>query len=88
MTAASPTGAHADGESGTVVEERLRIEVQRLKLPHPGRVPERLASAGAKKWLAGLSGPTVRSTTQSAGELYPKLLRQYQQQRIEESAQY
>lgn len=73
----------------TVVQERLRIEVQRLDLPRPGRVPDRLASAGAKKWLAGLTGPTVRSTTQSAAELYPRIVRQFRQQDVyQEGVQY
>lgn len=59
------------------VDERLRIQVQRLDLSDSRELPGRLGEPGAERWLNRLPGQTVQTRTLRPEQTYARLLDAY-----------
>lgn len=69
-------------------DDTLTVNIQRLHIPHPNQVPSRLSSPGGPTWIQSLTGPTIRSTTLTNQQMYPRLLAQYSDPHYLAQAQY
>ena len=60
-----------------LTDDTLSIDVQRIEVPDPGRLPHDLSKPRASTWLAGLPGRTVKTMTFDDQGIYPRLLDLY-----------
>lgn len=61
----------------TLVDEQLRVDIEKLTAGEAEKLPGRLASKSAPSWLASLDGERVKTTIMDSNSLYPQLLRRY-----------
>lgn len=65
-----------------VTDENLRVVVSRLDVGDPDRVPGRLASPGAVRWLADRDSTVIERTPMPGEEFYPQLVDAYSRQDV------
>ena len=60
-----------------LTDDTLDVEVQRIEVSDPDRLPRQLSRPHAARWLAGQPGRTVDTVTFDDQSVYPRLLRLY-----------